>query len=35
MSLFADFRRRFELRPPRPLNLAGSPARDPAGGVVG
>ncbi|QNE17991.1 hypothetical protein F1D05_08985 [Kribbella qitaiheensis] len=27
MSLFADFRRRFELRPPRPLNLAGSPAR--------
>jgi hypothetical protein len=27
MSLFADFRRRFELRPLQSLNLAGSPAR--------
>jgi hypothetical protein len=28
MSLFADIRRRLELRPSRSLNLAGSPARD-------
>ncbi|MEU8224858.1 hypothetical protein [Kribbella sp. NPDC048915] len=27
MSLFADFRRRFDLRPAKSLNLAGSPAR--------
>jgi len=27
MSLFADIRRRFDLRPPKSLNLAGSPAR--------
>ncbi len=28
MSLFADIRRRLDLRPSRSLNLAGSPARD-------
>src|SRR5688572_5643639 len=27
MSLFADIRRRFDLRPAKSLNLAGSPAR--------
>ncbi|GAA1663988.1 hypothetical protein GCM10009745_02170 [Kribbella yunnanensis] len=31
MSLFADIRRRFDLRPPKSLNLAGSPARSTPG----
>jgi hypothetical protein len=32
MSVFAGIRRRWDLRPNRPLNLAGFPAQ--AGGVV-